>query len=49
MHSDVKISMREVLSYLASEIMIARRTQDRVRCEKLAVAFKVLSEEYERI
>jgi len=49
MNSKIKGSIKEILSYLASEILIARREQNKERSEKLMIAFKVLSEEYEKI
>lgn len=49
MPSRVKVSIKEILSYLASEILIARRERNKKRSEKLMIAFKILSEEYEKI
>jgi len=49
MRPNVKVSIKEVLVYLASEILAARRKGDRNRGEKLMIAFKILSEEYEKI
>ena len=49
MPPDIKVSMKKVLVYLASEILAARRKGDKNRGEKLMIAFKILSEEYEKI
>jgi len=41
--------LRSVLSYLASETMKARKSGKTDRAEKLSVAFKILSKEYDQI
>ena len=42
-------NLRKVLSYLASETMKARKNGKVDRAERLSVAFKILSEEYDEI
>lgn len=42
-------NLRKVLSYLASETMKARKNGKIDRAERLSVAFKILSEEYDEI
>jgi SHS2 domain-containing protein len=42
-------NLRKVLSYLASETMKARKNGKIGRAERLSVAFKILSEEYDDI
>jgi len=42
-------NLRNVLSYLASETMKARKNRKSDRAERLSVAFKILSEEYDKI
>jgi hypothetical protein len=42
-------NLRNVLSYLASETMKARKNGKIDRAERLSVAFKILSEEYDEI
>ncbi|NIU81484.1 hypothetical protein GWN63_04480 [Candidatus Bathyarchaeota archaeon] len=41
--------LRSVLSYLASEAMKARKHGKLDRAQKLSVAFKILSREYEEV
>ncbi len=41
--------LRKVLSYLASETMKARKSREIDRAERLSVAFKILSAEYDEI
>ena len=41
--------LRKVLSYLASETMKARKSGKIDRAERLSVAFKILSKEYDQI
>ncbi len=41
--------LRNVLSYLASETMKARKSGKTDRAERLSVAFKILSKEYDEI
>ncbi|MCD6504058.1 hypothetical protein J7K52_01630 [Candidatus Bathyarchaeota archaeon] len=48
MSPDVKVNIKAVLGYLASEILAARRKGDKSRGERLMIAFKILSEEYEK-
>jgi len=42
-------SLRRVLSYMASEALKARKCGKNDRAERLSMAFKILSEEYDRI
>lgn len=42
-------NLRIVLSYLASETMKAKKSGKMDRVEKLSVAFKILSKEYDKI
>ena len=42
-------NLRNVLSYLASETMKARKNGKIDRAERLSVAFKILSKEYDEI
>jgi len=42
-------NLRKVLSYLAAETMKARKNGKIDRAERLSVAFKILSEEYDEI
>lgn len=42
-------NLRDVLSYLASETMKARKSGKTERAERLSVAFKILSKEYDEI
>ena len=42
-------NLRNVLSYLASETMKARKNGKIDRAERLSFAFKILSEEYDEI
>ena len=42
-------NLHSVLSYLAAEALIARKHGKIDRAEKLSVAFKILSKEYDRI
>lgn len=42
-------NLRNILSYLASETMKARKSGRMDRAEKLSVAFKILSEEYDKV
>jgi hypothetical protein len=41
--------LRDVLSYLASETMKARKSGKIDRAERLSVAFKILSKEYDEV
>ena len=41
--------LRSVLSYLASETMKAKKSGKIDRAERLSVAFKILSREYDQI
>jgi len=41
--------LREVLSYLASEALKARKCGKNERVEELSIAFKILSKEYDKI
>ena len=41
--------LRKILSYLASETMKARKSGKIDRAERLSVAFKILSKEYDQI
>jgi len=41
--------LRLVLSYIASEALKARKMRKMDRAEKLVIAFKILSEEYEEV
>ena len=41
--------LREVLSYLASEALKARKFGKNERVEELSIAFKILSKEYDKI
>ena len=47
MDPEIRKKIKDVLSYLASEILKAKKTRNPSRAEKLMVAFKLLSEEYE--
>ena len=42
-------SMRDILAHLASEVLKARKIGDVDRAEKLIFAFRVLSEELEKV
>ena len=42
-------NLRNVLSYLASETMKARKSGKTDRAERLSLAFKILSKEYDEI
>ncbi len=42
-------NLREILSYLASEALKARKMGRIDRAKRLTVAFKILSDEYEKI
>jgi hypothetical protein len=44
----LKEDLRNVLSYLASETMKARKSGKIDRAERLSVAFKILSKEYDQ-
>jgi len=49
MRERMEENLRNVLSYLASEIMKARKSGRIDRAERLSVAFKILSKEYDEI
>ncbi len=49
MNGNLEEDLRSVLSYLASETMKARKSGKIDRAEKLSVAFKILSKEYDEI
>jgi hypothetical protein len=49
LNGNLEEDLRNVLSYLASETMKARKSGKTDRAEKLSVAFKILSEEYDKI
>ena len=48
MRERLEEDLRKVLSYLASETMKARKSGKIDRAERLSVAFKILSEEYDQ-
>ena len=49
MRERLEKDLRSILSYLASETMKARKSGKIDRAERLSVAFKVLSKEYDEI
>ena len=49
MRERLEENLRDVLSYLASETMKARKSEKIDRAERLSVAFKILSKEYDQI
>jgi len=49
MRKGLEEDMRNVLSYLASEAMKAKKSGKVDRAERLSVAFKILSKEYDKI
>lgn len=49
MRERLEEDLRNVLSYLASETMKARKSGRIDRAERLSVAFKILSKEYDEI
>ena len=49
MRERLEEDLRNVLSYLASETMKARKSGKIDRAERLSVAFKILSREYDQI
>ncbi|MFQ5758834.1 MAG: hypothetical protein ACE5IF_04080 [Candidatus Bathyarchaeia archaeon] len=49
MRERLEENLRNVLSYLASETMKARKSGKIDRAERLSIAFKILSKEYDQI
>ena len=49
MSDGLEENLHSVLSYLAAEALKARKHGKIDRAEKLSVAFKILSEEYDRV
>lgn len=49
MRERLERDLRNILSYLASETMKARKSGKIDRAEKLSLAFKILSKEYDEI
>ncbi|MFQ6065555.1 MAG: hypothetical protein ACE5L6_08775 [Candidatus Bathyarchaeia archaeon] len=49
MRERLEDDLRNVLSYLASETMKARKSGKIERAERLSLAFKILSEEYDKV
>jgi len=46
---ELEENLREVLSYLASEALKARKCRKNDRAKELSIAFKILSKEYDKI
>ena len=49
MRERLERDLRNILSYLASETMKARKSGKMDRAERLSLAFKILSKEYDEI
>jgi len=49
MGNGLEENLHSVLSYLAAEALKARKSGKIDRAEKLSIAFKILSKEYDRI
>ncbi len=49
MDDGLEENLHSVLSYLAAEALKARKSGKIDRAEKLSIAFKILSKEYDRI
>jgi len=49
MRESLEESLRDILSYLTSETMKARKSGELDRAQRLSLAFKILSNEYDQI
>ena len=49
MRERLEKDLRSILSYLASETMKARKSGEVDRAQRLSLAFKILSKEYDEI